>query len=168
MKRENFYSIFFISISLLMYFLFISPKFQSLSILNSELSQKKIEFESLGDYFREVMEISERLKNYQDSISKIDFALPEDPKIFSLFNFLQKISSQSGLLVEEIDSISSEQQGDLKKWTSTFQFKGDYPSFKNFISSLEKSSRLIKVEKITMKSGEKGLSFSITISVFSF
>jgi Tfp pilus assembly protein PilO len=108
------------------------------------------------------------LKNYQDSISKIDFALPEDPKIFSLFNFLQKISSQSGLLVEEIGSISSEQKGDLKKWTGTFHFKGDYLSFKNFISSLEKSSRLIKVEKITMKSGEKGLSFSITISVFSF
>jgi len=168
MKKEVFYSIFFLLFSALLFFLFISPKKTSLSILNSELSQKRQEFETSDKYFQEVLKTSEKLKNYQEEISKIDSALPDDPSIPSLFNFLQKSSSQSGLLLENIGSISVKEEGKLKKWTTTLKLKGGYSSLKNFISILEKSARLIKVEKTSISSEGESLSFNLTISVFSY
>ena len=136
--------------------------------MNFELSEKKQEFETSDRYFQEISKISGRLKNYQEEISKVDSALPEDPSIPSLFNFLQKSSAQSGLLLEKIGSISVKEEGKLKKWTTTLQLKGDYPSFKNFISILEKSARLIKVEKISLSSEGEAPTFNLTISFFSY
>jgi Tfp pilus assembly protein PilO len=168
MKKENFYSIFFILISVLLFFLFISPKQTSLSILNSQLLQKKYELETLDKYFQEILKTSEKLKNYQEEISKIDSALPDNPSIPPLFNFLQKSSSQSGLLLENIVSINLKEEGRLKKWTTTLKLKGDYPSLKNFISILENSARLIKVDKISIWSEGESPSFDLTISFFSY
>jgi Tfp pilus assembly protein PilO len=168
MKKENFYSIFFILISVLLFFLFISPKQTSLSILNSQLLQKRYELETLDKYFQEILKTSEKLKNYQEEISKIDSALPDDPSIPLLFNFLQKSSSQSGLLLENIGSINLNEEGKLKKWTTTLKLKGDYPSLKNFISILERSARLIKIDKISILGEGESTSFDLTISFFSY
>lgn len=168
MKKENFYSIFFILISVLLFFLFISPKQTSLSILNSQLLQKRYELETLDKYFQEILKTSEKLKNYQEEISKIDSALPDDPSIPLLFNFLQKSSSQSGLLLENIGSINLNEEGRLKKWTTNLKLKGDYPSLKNFISILERSARLIKIDKISLLSEGESPSFNLTISFFSY
>jgi Tfp pilus assembly protein PilO len=168
MKKEVFYSIFFLLISALLFFLFISPKNTSLSILNSELSQKRQEFETSDKYFQEVLKTSEKLRNYQEEISKIDSALPEDPSIPSLFNFLQSSSSQSGLLLENIGSISVKEEGKLKKWTTNLRLKGDYSSLKNFISTVERSARLIRIEKISLSSEGETPSYNLTISFFSY
>jgi Tfp pilus assembly protein PilO len=168
MKKEVFYSIFFLLISALLFFLFIFPKKTSLSILNSELSQKRQEFETSDKYFQEVLKTSEKLRNYQEEISKIDSALPEDPSIPSLFNFLQSSSSQSGLLLENIGSISVKEEGKLKKWTTNLRLKGDYSSLKNFISTVERSARLIRIEKISLSSEGETPSYNLTISFFSY
>jgi Tfp pilus assembly protein PilO len=168
MKKEVFYSIFFLLISALLFFLFISPTKTSLSILNSELSQKRQEFETSDKYFQEVLKTSEKLKNYQEEISKIDSALPDDPSIPPLFNFLQKSSSQSGLLLENLGSISVKEEGKLKKWTTNLRLKGDYSSLKNFISTLERSARLIRIEKISLSSEGETPSYNLTISFFSY
>jgi Tfp pilus assembly protein PilO len=168
MKKENFYSIFFILISVLLFFLFISPKQTSLSILNSQLLQKRKELETSDRYFQKISKMAEELENRQEEISKVDSALPEDPSIPVLFNFLQKSASQSGILLENIGSASTKDKEKLKKWTTTLNLKGDYSSFKDFISTIEKSARLIKVDKISLTSGEESLSFSLTISFFSY
>jgi Tfp pilus assembly protein PilO len=168
MKKENFYSIFFILASILIFFLFISPKRSSLSHLNSEISQKEVELQSSEEYFKKIRETFEELKNYQDEISKIDSALPDDPSLPSLFDFLQKTASQSGLLLENVGSVSVKEEERPKKWTTSLKLKGDYPSFKNFISTIEKSARLIKVEKVSISTEKESISFNLTISVFSY
>jgi len=168
MKKETFYSIFFLLVSVLILFLFIFPQKASLSVLNSELLQKKQEFENSNKYFQEISKALEKLKNYQEEISKIEAALPEDPSIPSLFDFLQKSSSQSGILLKNIGSINAIEEGKLKKWTITFQLEGNYPSFKDFLSILEKSARLIKVEKVSALVEGELLKFTLTFSFFSY
>jgi Tfp pilus assembly protein PilO len=168
MKRENLYSSFFLLISTLLFFFFIYPKMSSISELNSKIFQKKSELETSDRYFKEILETLEKLKNYQDSILKIETSLPNDSDIPSVFNFIQKSSSQAGLLLENISSVNSSQEGNLKKWTTTLKLKGDYSSFKKFLSILEKSARLIKVDKFSLLAEEKGLSFDLTISFFSY
>jgi Tfp pilus assembly protein PilO len=168
MKKEIFYSISFIIISVLLFLVFISPKQTSLSILNSELSQKRQELETSNKYFQEISQTFEKLKNYQQELSKIDSALPEDPSLSTIFDFLQKSSSQSGLFLEGIGPISVKEEGKLKKWSTTLKLKGEYSAFKNFISILEKSARLIKVEKILLSSEGELPSFELKISFFSY
>jgi Tfp pilus assembly protein PilO len=168
MRRENFYSIVFILISVLLVFFFISPKREIVSQLNSEIKQKEIGLQNQDKYFQKVREVYEKLKNYQEEISKIDSALPKDPSIPSLFDFLQRTSSQSGLLLENLALSGMKEEGKIKKWTINLSLKGDYTSFKNFISTIEKSARLIKVEKILISSEGELLSFSLAISVFSY
>jgi Tfp pilus assembly protein PilO len=168
MKRENFYSIFFLSLSFLIFFFFISPKQKSIALLNSEISLKRSEFEAWQDYLKRIPEIYLSLMNYQEELSKIDMALPEDPSLPTFFNFLQKIASQSGLLLEHIGLAKVSEEGELKKWTFDLKVKGDYPSFKSLLSNLERSARLIKVEKISFTSLQEPISFSLIISFFSY
>jgi len=171
MKRENFYSLFFLLLSTSMVFLFILPKRNSLSVLNLELSQKKLELKNFEKYYQEISETLEKLKGYQEEISKINLAIPDDPSIPSIFHFLQTSASQSGLRLADISGLSSSKLSDkskLKSWTTTLKLEGDYQAFKNFLTTLEKSVRLIKVENISLSfEGEKP-SFTIKISFFSY
>jgi Tfp pilus assembly protein PilO len=168
MKTINFYSLFFILISALLFFLFIIPKQSSISALDLELSQKRKELESVQIYFQEILNTFEKLKSYQDQLSKIDSALPQDPSIPSIFDFFQKSSAQAGIFFENVGPISYKEEGKLKKWTTTLKLKGDYFSFKNFLSNLEKSARLIKVDKISLSLEGESLSFILTLSFFSY
>jgi Tfp pilus assembly protein PilO len=123
--------------------------------LKAQALQKREEYKNLENYYQQLREIFEKLKNYQDSLSKIDFALPENPSIPEFFNFIQKLASLSGLSLSKIDSsLISEEE--LKEWKINLSLKGDYNSFKNFLSSLEKSARFIEIDKISF-SGENGI-----------
>jgi Tfp pilus assembly protein PilO len=98
-----------------MFFFFISPKQKSIALLNSEISLKRSEFEAWQDYLKRIPEIYLSLMNYQEELSKIDMALPEDPSLPTFFNFLQKMASQSGLLLENIGLTKVSEEGELKK-----------------------------------------------------
>lgn len=157
--------------SVLLFFLLIWPKYQSLSSLNKEISQKTSEFQSQEKYFQDLQKTSEELKKYQDSLSKIDSALPSDPSLPELFNFLQNFSSQSGLSLKKISPSSISPKEELKESRVDLTLSGDYPSFKNFLSVLEKSARMIELEKIFFSSPQKeteSFDFNLTIKVYSY
>jgi Tfp pilus assembly protein PilO len=169
MRRETFYSIFLISISLALFILIIGPKRSSISSLRYELHQKEMEFESFDKYFQEISVILEKIKGYQEEISRIEFALPDDPSFPLIFGFLQKSASQSGVLLEKLNLSGSSEEKGIKKWNINLSFKGNYSSLKSFLSVLEKSARLIKVERISFSAPQERelMLFDLTISVFS-
>jgi Tfp pilus assembly protein PilO len=169
MKKENLYSIIFLLISFAFYFFIIHPKQKTLSDLNFELSQKRLELESFDQYFKDISNIYEKLNQYQDQISKIDSTLPEDPSFVEVFYFIQKTASQNGMILDGFTFPNLTQQENLKKWSSNLRIRGDYASFKNFLSVLEKSVRMFNVEKIHFYSTkDKILSFDLTISFYSY
>jgi len=170
MTVKHLYSIFFILSSVSIFFFFISPLKNSVDALTSQLRQKRLEYQTLEQYFQEIENILEKLSEYSEEISKIDTALPEDPSLPHLFDFLYRASMLSGVLLESVDNPSLKTEGDLKKWTTTLTLKGEYSSFKDFISVIEKSARLIKVENISITQTKEtpSLSFKVTISVFSY
>jgi Tfp pilus assembly protein PilO len=144
----------------------IYPKYQSFSYLKGQLLQKKEEYKNLEIYHQQLRETFEKIKNYQDSLSKIEFALPENPSIPEFFNFIQKLTSTYGLSLSQID-YSLTLEGELKEWKINLNLKGDYNSFKNFLSSLEKSARLVEINRIYFSSSnEKGIfDFNLEIKI---
>jgi len=163
-----------ISLSLLISFawgiFFLSPKNKTLNFLKEEIGQKQFELQSQEEYLANLTRTAENLKNYQIQLSKIDSALPDTPELPALFDFLQKSASQSGLVLKGLEATSGTQAEEgLRETRLNLLLIGSYTSFKNFLSVLEYSSRLIETESLTFSSSEAGLiNAKIRIKVNSY
>lgn len=149
------------------------PKFQELEIVRGNIEEKKAELQAKEEYVLRLDELKVKLKEHQEEISKINTALPVNPSLPSLFNFLQKASSESGLILTEISPFtisSSEDFANLKEAIFSIKVSGSYSSLKNFISILEKSARLIEVENLSLSLGGEGESpaFNLRLKTFSY
>ena len=163
-----------ISLSLLISFawgiFFLSPKNKTLNVLKEEIGQKQFELQSQEEYLANLTRTAENLKNYQIQLAKIDSALPDTPELPALFDFLQKSASQSGLVLKGLEATSGTQAEEgLRETRLNLLLIGSYTSFKNFLSVLEYSSRLIETESLTFSSSEAGLiNAKIRIKVNSY
>ncbi len=164
----------------------IWPKYQDLRSLQLEIGKKRVELQYKEKHISNLQEVSEELKKYKTELSKIDSALPFNPSLPSLFNFLQKASSQNGLIFRNVDSFSMTTpkekptvptQPGIKEISLNLGVSGSYSAFRNFLSTLEKSARLIKIENISFSSPEEKLTvptqetpfdFDLSIRVYSY
>jgi len=159
---------------------FLVPQYRNLKELQSKIEEKKIELQMEKEYSSRLEKIAEELKKYEENLAKIDSALPPEPSLPSLFNFLQEEASEAGLVLERIfppftNSIKEElvKKGwdpELKETKVHFTVSGFYPSFKNFLSSLEKSARLMGVESVSFSTtGQKEpIDFYLKIKTYSY
>ncbi|PIR71770.1 MAG: hypothetical protein COX89_01390 [Candidatus Nealsonbacteria bacterium CG_4_10_14_0_2_um_filter_37_10] len=173
MKSRPFIIVVFLFLTLAMGIGLIWPKYQELKFSEQRNEEKRAEIAGKEEYFQDLKKAAEALKNYQNQLSKIDSALPPDPGLEVLFNFLQKASSQSGLVLTDIKSSVTSKIADLeglKETELSLVVSGAYTSFKNFLSVLEMTARLIEVESISFSSSEKeGLQkFNLKIKVYSY
>ena len=139
---------------------FLSPQNKTLNSLKEEIRQKQFELQSQEEYLVNLTATAENLKNYQIQLSKIDSALPDTAELPALFDFLQKSASQSGLVLKGLEATPGTQEkkeGGLRETRLNLFLIGSYTSFKNFLSIMEYSSRLIEVESLAFSSSEAGL-----------
>jgi Tfp pilus assembly protein PilO len=157
------------------------PKFQEFQTINKAIEVQKKDLENKQQYIVKLKDVEAQVKEYQSEIAKIDIALPNEPSVPSIFDFLQKVISQSGLVASGMGGFSvtdSVNYPGLKEINMTFSVAGSYESFKNFINILERSSRMIDVGLISFsgsavdqeaKNQSKDMfSFGLTIKVHSY
>lgn len=170
-KYLLYFAICFVS-SLLLGLTLIWPKAGKLSALREEIALKELNLLSQENYFKDLTAISEEVKKYESSLSKIDSALPQKFSLPDILNFIQTASSQSGLSLKTVSptlSAPSQEEKEIKKKIINVVLTGDYGSFKNFLSILENSSRLIEVENIAFDYSKEGAyNFNLTIAVYSY
>lgn len=153
--------------------LFSFPKFQEFKVIRENIATKEQAIQKEESYFLDIQRHRERMGEYQEQLSIIDSALPDDAEISLpfLFRFLQTTSAQTGLILTEIGpfTISPVEGKDIKKTQFSFQANGAYASLKAFLEVLEKSARIIRVENISFSMPEEGglFSFDIKIAVYS-
>jgi Tfp pilus assembly protein PilO len=169
----------FLSLALILGIVLVWPKYQELRLLEQRNEEKRNEIQGREKYLQDLKKADEELKSYQNQLAKIDSALPPNPGLEVLLNFLQKASSQSGLVFKDIQPSASravsgtkelpELEG-LKETEISFAVAGNYPSFKNFLSVLEMTARLIEVESISFSSTEEEgpQNFNLLIKVYSY
>lgn len=160
-------------ITLAMMFLLISPKYQTLMSFKVKIDEKQYELNYLKEYFVKLGNINKDLKGYEPELSKIESALPSDASLASLFYYIQTKTSQNGLVLKSVSLATvttSLQRNDIKEYHFSIELSGFYPAFKNFLSTLEKSGRLIEIERISFSSTEekKPASFGVGIKVYSY
>lgn len=141
---------------LLGYFILLN-QFNEIRLLKFNLKQKTDDFKSLEEYFNKLSLINEELAEYETEMQKIHSALPLKAGIPSVFNFIQKVSLENNLELQRLSlniSQSSKttkpvvKDSKVKETSFSLVISGSYNDFKNFLSVLEKSSRIIELENI--------------------
>ncbi len=134
------------------------PKIQQFTELRNRIEEKRTEIKNNEEYYSVLAEIETEFKKYEAELSKIDSALPDNAFLPPVFNYLQRVSAQSGMVLKDLGSfnVASKEKGpNVKEITLGLGVSGPYDSFKSFLSTLEKSARLIEVESVSFSSPDK-------------
>jgi Tfp pilus assembly protein PilO len=179
----------FLLSSVIAFFLLL-PEINKYSDFGLKIKAEDLKLKDQENYFSQILDLNDKLKVYQPELDKIDSAIPSEPSVPSLLDFIQGISAQSGLVFNKLSSFSittpkKPTKGEenvtipvgLKQISITFEASGDYSALKNFLSKIEESSRLVEVDSIvSVKAGaaaaavkqEGSLSLNITIKAYSY
>lgn len=134
------------------YFLWL-PEYQEFGNKKAEVEGKDAEIKQKQERLSELEAISVKLSEYSSEVAKINSALPSEPSVAAIFNFIQKTSSENGLILSDIDIgelYSLEPAGEeVQKMPFSISVSGSYPALKNFLSAIYKNSRLIEVKSIS-------------------
>lgn len=131
-------------------FSFVLPKKAVLSDLQKKIQEKNRQLKAREDYFKELKGVSKNLENYQSQLAKIKLALPAGSQPLVFYDFLQKAASRSGLILKTINH--GQGSGII---SLNLGVTGTIGGFRNFLSLLEKSVRMINVESFSFSSPEK-------------
>lgn len=148
----------------------IYPRYQDLQFIQEKIEELKIELQSKEEYLSNLNEVSEELKKYETELSIIDSALPSSPFLPALFDFLQKASSQNGLILKAMSPVSGLLSKGFKETRVNLNMTGSYASLKSFLSVLENSARIIELESLSFSSSEElsPFDFNIAIKAYSY
>ncbi len=156
------------------------PKYRSFQNLLAVLGTKETELQAKNAYFVEITETYKELMQYQDVLQKIDAGLPSKFSPAELINFVYKKTIENGVSLKGIGIIRSSEVGtgtNVNEITLPLELNGTYSSLKNFLSSLEKSARLVEIENVSFSVAMPSLEnpqvtssypFNITIKVYSY
>lgn len=147
------------------------PKHQDLNNTSMMAKEKKEEIKTQKEYYSNIQSLSDELKKYESELSKINSALPSGFPTISLLNFLEKITPQAGLSLKNLSpgAVTSSLSGeDIQEARASFAISGSYSTFKNFLTFLEKSARLIEIENISFSSPSEKDNFDFNISIKAY
>lgn len=172
------YTIFIITISLTvsvaMGFFLLLPKYQEFTVLRTAISQRRTLLENEHKYAEQLRTEDLRLKERREIVSKLGSALPLGPDIPSLLEFLQETSQATGVSIENVrwEEVTHFVYAErVERHTLGLSFSGSYFAFKNFLSAMESSARLIDIFQVNFSASlepEGSLSFKIVMRIHSY
>src|SRR5437660_174941 len=89
-------------ISLILIFLFATPKYQKSSSLQDMLAQKEAEYNANTAYYAKISELIKSIESRKDTLEKINSALPSDVSLAPLVYFFQKKATEAGLTTKSV------------------------------------------------------------------
>ena len=156
----------------------VLPKCQEYQKLAQDIKKNESDKEYYQSRFDQVEEANSKLAEYKDSLSKIEAGLLADFSYLIFCLNLEKICSQSEVVLDNIGESPSKAKGKIIEHHFNISVSGSYSNFQKFLSNLAKSSGLIEVESISfsypefskeeVSEMEKILSFSLGIKTYSY
>jgi Tfp pilus assembly protein PilO len=151
-------------IILLLVFFLVMPEYNTFTELQTELGQKKAEYNAQFDYYAAISKVYFDLQSRQDDIKKIDDALPTNPDLGKVIYYLQNTATENGMLIKDV-FLSKSSQGNaqpqgsagyvMKDIVFSMDLLGDYPSLTRFMITLEQSSRIFEVTNISFGAADQ-------------
>jgi len=149
-------------------FFLILPKHYEFKVLQQKAVEKEAEFKAKSEYYFRIEDVFEDLKRREEQLIKIDTAISTKPDFSSLLHFLQKVAEERGVILTSLNFQKSSplkiqktaavgetpeiKETGIQENFFNFNIMATYSAFKNFLSALEDSARLIEVEGISLSS----------------
>lgn len=159
------------------------PKLQTWLAVSEELRGKDEEVRLKEVYFADLRASSNRLTDYQEEMTKIESGLPIDPSLPALFDFMQGVSSENGLVLESMTAGGTKKSGSASQTESVKEIpfniavSGSYSAFKSFLRAIYSNARIIDIDSIGFSSPAKDeeeggggsdlFSFNISLKTYS-
>jgi Tfp pilus assembly protein PilO len=161
---------------LLLVFFLVMPEYNKFKSLQSELGEKRAEYNAEHVYYNAIAETYAELQSRKDDVQKIDNALPESTDFGEVIYYLQQTAKENGLVVKNLflSKLSSPEaqtgaNNTVKDIIFSIDLSGDYPSLLGFMADLEKSARMFEINSISFGSAVKPpYSFSLQIKTYSY
>ena len=121
---------------------------ETVKIKDSEIAKKE-------EYFSKLRSIDSKLNDYTDELGKIDSALPLDPSMPELFNFMKEASSENGLILEQLtlgQGADSAIVSGVQEIPFSVSVAGSYSAFKNLLTAVFQNVRMVDVGVISFSS----------------
>lgn len=152
-----------IIISLLLVLLFVLPKYQEANDLQASLKQKQAEYNGKAVYYAKISELLTQIQARKDVLEKVSSSLPSDFSLADLAYFFQKNAADNGLNIKSLEFSQASPVAyrktsivgatkELKNVLFTVNFLGSYQGFRNFLATLDASSRLFETNTISFTS----------------
>ena len=167
MKNYLIYVITTLCLSLLLIFVLVLPAYNKLNDLNNQVFEKQISLQSQQEYFKELEDIADKIEDQEESLEKIRSAIPRGSDLANLMNYFQRSASKAGVSMKSVSPalIASTIGKKIRASKINLIIAGEYPAFKEFLTMIEKSARLIEVEDISFQSPtEEGDPFNFNLS----
>ena len=146
----------------------VLPKYQEWQQFRLEVKVKQAELKVREDYFANLKKLSQKLNGYPEALAKIDSALPDNPSLPSVLDFLQSQASQNNLVLKRIGlgpiSLVSERPP-VQRETLSLEVAGSYENFRPMLKIIENSSRLIQVDNLSFSFPEKNNQFIFNLTL---
>lgn len=153
-------------------FFLVLPKYQEAQAVKVQAEEKIVEIKKRNDYYSALKTIAAQLNLYADNYKKVETALPDDPDAPAVMGFVQTAAMESGLAMKRIAYSETKESSALslgeenmlfpdagslalQEYEISVDLLGTYDSLKNFLSIIERSSRLIAVKKVDVSAKEE-------------
>ena len=146
------------------------PKYQDFQQLSFELKTREQELENKETYFADLARIKAELVEFAEPFSKVEAALPLDPQLPALYDFLQTSAAFSGMSVRRISSSLEDQTQALliRTISVTLELTGSYGALKELISRLGTASRMAALQSLSISGGQDPERFNVTLQLHTY
>lgn len=197
MSKQTFIFLLTVFVAVLIAWQFFWPAFNNVSLARSELKYQQEKLTEAQSFKVHLEELKEKYSKMSNEVERVGEAIPQNQDIPSLLVQLEAMTSQSGLILNSVDFISTENQkaktsiglnqetesgtpgaaaitsrvapaAKAKTLGIALNLSGSYESLKNFLKAAEKSLRLMDVSSIDFGAGNPGTSLGETGNMLTF
>lgn len=171
-KERGCLLIFFLTTGFAFYFLGYAPLVKKSVAIEAEVDKLRKE---AADYQlvvssaeKDVKRLEEIMAAYKVMEEGLLFVKERLPSVREVSAILREVSGRhAGITFLSIQPLSVEDKGLYMRYPVTLQIRGDFPSFGQYLSSLDASKRLIGVENINMvREAQDGVLIKAELNVY--
>lgn len=146
------------------------PKYQDFQLISSELKEKEQTLENRETYFADLARVKADLLEFTEELAKVEAALPSDPQLPALYDFLQSTAALSGMSVRDISASVQDQKQALLMRTIpvTLELTGSFGAVKELVSRLNTASRMAFLQSLNISGGQDPGRFNVTLQLHTY
>ncbi|MBI2098588.1 MAG: type 4a pilus biogenesis protein PilO [Candidatus Wildermuthbacteria bacterium] len=164
-------SVILLGVSLLGVVFFVWPRYQELASTRAQIDEGKTRLESGQRALAQLREVQKEVFSRQGDFEKIGKAIPQDQGLPVLYEHIQQLGTNSGLI---LDSIEGRAQGELIEGvvllTFNVEFTGSYEALKGFLDAARRSARILNVNALDISSNPQSpgeLQIDVELSAYA-